>query len=92
MIFRKGRNDLGDDSRGGGVLIGINRKFYRSSLIAHRSSLLSNNSNTESLFIKVDYKGAKILLAEAYIPPDSSCDTLSGFLNVLNDQVASLSQ
>ena len=81
-IFRKDRSDLGDDSRGGGVLIGINRNFH--------TSLLSNNSNTESLFIKVDYKGTKILLALAYIPPDSSCDTYSAFLNVLDDHAASL--
>ena len=64
------------------MLLDINRKLY--------VSLLSNSSNTESLFIKVDHRGAKILLAVAYIPPDSSCDTYSGFLNVLDDHVAAL--
>ena len=73
MIFRRYRCDLSDDFRGGRVLVGINRKFH--------SSLLSNNSNTESLFIKVDHKGAKILLAVAYIPLDSRTYMYGRFLN-----------
>ena len=60
---------------GGGVLLAGYRKF--------RATLLQNFSLTESIFLKVETRGAKYLLAVVYLPPDSSTFDYMRFLSAL---------
>ena len=77
-IFRLDRHDSPSNCvRGGGVLLAVNRKF--------KSTLLENASLTESVFLKVESKTAKFIIAVVYLPPDSSTIEYRRFLAALED-------
>ena len=83
QIYRCDRNgDSSTGTRGGGVLIALQKKIHASSLLVP--------INTESLFIKIQHRGAKFLLAAAYLPPDSPLAYYTRFLSALEDASASL--
>ena len=77
---RKGDSSTG--TRGGGVLIALHKKLHASSL--------QISVNTDSLFIKIQHRGAKFLLAAAYLPPDLPLEYYTRFLSALEDASTSL--
>ena len=62
---------------GGGVLLAVNRKF--------KSTLLENVSLTESVFLEVESKTAKFIIAVVYFPPDPSPTDYRRFLTAFED-------
>ena len=62
----------------------VNRKF--------KSTLLENVSLTESVFLKVETKTAKFIIAVVYLPPDSSTTEYRRFLTALDDISSRLPQ
>jgi hypothetical protein len=64
-IYRKDRSkQTSVKSRGGGVLIAINKKF-KSTLVK------TNHKNLEQIYIKVKLKNESIIIGIIYIPPSS---------------------
>ena len=65
VVLRCDRCDIGDNRRGGGVLIAIRRH-----LVASHVSV-NNSSNVEQVWAKIQLPEKNIFIGAAYIPPNA---------------------